>query len=135
MTIIILRHILYSVYLYRFPGLGPILSCLCHLIFIFSLIFIAINHITSLKQTLVFWTFLEWLLLFWMTTWMKRKFNFKVLLSFYLDFSSFQPGVAYKSVAYKKSLCSKTISCYNILLWIQQHLAFALIMLKLFILS
>ena len=41
------------------------MSYLCDLFFIFSLIFIAINHITSLKQTqLLFVPFLEYLLLF-----------------------------------------------------------------------
>ena len=40
-------------------------SYLCDLFFIFSLIFIAINHITSLKQTLLFFFhFLEYFLLF-----------------------------------------------------------------------
>ena len=41
------------------------MSYLCDLFLIFSLIFIAINHITSLKQShLVFEHFLEYLLLF-----------------------------------------------------------------------
>ena len=31
-----------------------------------------------------------------------RKFSLRVLLSFCLIFCQFQPGVAYKSVAYKK---------------------------------
>ena len=37
---------------------------LCDLFFIFSLIFIVINHITSFKQTYFFVHFLEHLLLF-----------------------------------------------------------------------
>ena len=56
-TIIILRHILYLV------CLGPYL--LCDLFFIFSLIFISVDHITSLKQTHLFFAyFLEYLVLF-----------------------------------------------------------------------
>ena len=35
---------------------------------------------------------------------MKNVKNFKVLLSICLSFSQFQSGVAYKSVAYKKSV-------------------------------
>ena len=73
---------------------------LCDLYFIFSLIFIVINHITSLKQTetrfscifftisllffrIIFRMFLEHY--FWMITW--------VLLNFRLFFCRFQPGV------------------------------------------
>ena len=33
-----------------------------------------------------------------------QKFNLRVLLSFCLFFCQFQPGVAYKIVAYKKSI-------------------------------
>ena len=63
-AIIILKHILYSVYLRSCLGLGLFMSHLCDLFFIFSLIFIVINHITSLKQThLFFENFLEYLLL------------------------------------------------------------------------
>ena len=41
------------------------MSYLCDLLFIFSLIFIAINHITSSRQTHLFFAhFLEYLLLF-----------------------------------------------------------------------
>ena len=57
-TVITLRHILYLIYL------GPCLG-LCYLFFIVSLIFIAINHIKSLKQTqLCFVHSLEYHLLF-----------------------------------------------------------------------
>ena len=46
-------------------GLGLYFSNLCDLCFFFSLIFIVINHITSLKRTLLFFVhFLEYLLLF-----------------------------------------------------------------------
>ena len=51
-AITILKHILYLVYSYLCLGLG--LSYLCNLFFIFSLVFIVINHITSFKQTYLF---------------------------------------------------------------------------------
>ena len=55
---------LYLVYLCPCLGLGLLMFYIYDLFFIFSLIFIVINHITSLKQTLIFCTFLEYLLLF-----------------------------------------------------------------------
>ena len=62
-TIIILTHILYLAYLCL--GLSLSMWCLCDLFFIFNFIFIAINHILSLKQTHLFFAhFLEYLLLF-----------------------------------------------------------------------
>ena len=64
-SINILRHILYLVYLYPCLGLGLFMAYLCDLVFIFSLIFIAINHITVFKQTyLIFANLLEYLQLF-----------------------------------------------------------------------
>ena len=61
-TIVILRHILYLVNLCPRLGLGLIMSYLCDLFFIFSLIFIVI---TLLKQVhLFFVNCLEQLLLF-----------------------------------------------------------------------
>ena len=64
-TIILLRQISYLVYLSPFLGLGLFILYLCDLFFIFSLIFIVINDITSFKQTyLLFVHFLEYLLLF-----------------------------------------------------------------------
>ena len=60
-TIIILRQILYFVYLCLYLGLGLFISYLSDL----NLIYIVIDHITSLKQThLVFAQFLKYLLLF-----------------------------------------------------------------------
>ena len=47
-------HILYLVYLGPCLGLGLIMSYLCDLFLIFSVIFITINHIASLKQTRLF---------------------------------------------------------------------------------
>ena len=93
-TIIILRHILCLVCLCPFLGLGLFMSYLCDLLFIFSLIFIVINHITSIKQTYLFFLhFLEYLHYFCMITWVKKvnnfqiaKFSLRVLLSFSLIF-------------------------------------------------
>ena len=63
--IIIQRHILYLLYLCKCLGLGLFILYLCDLLFIFSLIFIAITHITSPKETHFFFVhFLEYLLLF-----------------------------------------------------------------------
>ena len=60
-TIIILRQILYFVYLCLYLGLGLFISYLSDL----NLIYIVTDHITSLKQThLVFAQFLKYLLLF-----------------------------------------------------------------------
>ena len=53
-NIIILRQILYSAYLCPCLDLGLFMLYLCDLFFILSLIFIVINHITSLKQTHLF---------------------------------------------------------------------------------
>ena len=59
-TIIIQRHILYLVYLCPFLGLGLFMLYLYDLFFIFSLIFIAINHKTSFKQMYLFFVILGW---------------------------------------------------------------------------
>ena len=48
-TIIIMRHILYLVYLCPYLRLGLFILYLCDLSFIFSLIFIVIHYITSFK--------------------------------------------------------------------------------------
>ena len=62
---IILRDILHLVYLGPCLGLGLFMSYLCDLFLISSPIFITINHLTSLKQTDLFFVhFLEYLLVF-----------------------------------------------------------------------
>ena len=64
-TIIILRQILYLVYLCPCLGVGLFMLYLCDLFLIFSLIFVAISHIISLKQAQLFFVrFLEYLPLF-----------------------------------------------------------------------
>ena len=63
-AIIVLRYILCLVYLCPCLDLFLFMLYLCDPFFIFSLIFIIINHIISLKQdTLVFVHFLEYLIL------------------------------------------------------------------------
>ena len=58
-------HILYLVYLCPCLGLGLLMSYPCDLFFMFILIFIVINYITSLKQAhLVFVQLLKFLILF-----------------------------------------------------------------------
>ena len=59
-----MRHILHLLYLCPCLGLGLYISYICDLFFIFSLIFIVINHIISIKQTYLFFVrLLEYLLL------------------------------------------------------------------------
>ena len=73
--IIILRHILYLVYLCPCLGLDQFMSYICDLLFIFILIFSVINHATSSKQTYLFFVhFLECLLLFFIDN-MDEKAN------------------------------------------------------------
>ena len=79
--------------------------------FHFSLIFIVINLIMSLKQTHLF--FVHFLRISPIIlddkvdeeseqVFKQQNFNLRVLLSFCLTFCQFQPGIAHKSVAYKK---------------------------------
>ena len=112
-TIIITRHILYLVYLCSCLGLGLFMSYLCDLFFIFILILMVINNIISLKRTHLFFAhfFLLFPTTFYMITWMKKvnnfqiaKFSLRVLLNICLIFCKFQPDIAFKIVAYKKSL-------------------------------
>ena len=64
-SINILRHILYLLYLCPCLRLGLFMSNLCDLFFIFSPIFIVVNHATSFKQAYLFFVlFLEYLPLF-----------------------------------------------------------------------
>ena len=126
-----LRYILYLAYLCSCLGLGLFMSYLCDLFFIISLIFIIMNHITSLKQThlIFFCKFLKtYPIIFgqWQG-WRRRiifkypKFSLRVLLSFCLSFCQFQFGVAYKSVAYIKKVCMSLLPslqyCSQIIRW------------------
>ena len=63
-AIILLKDILYLVHLCSCLGQALCMSHLCDLIFIYSLIFVDINHITSFKQTYLFFVhFLDYPLL------------------------------------------------------------------------
>ena len=53
-TIIILRNVLYLVYLRLYLGVGLFMSYLLDAFFIFRLVFIIMNHIISLKQASLF---------------------------------------------------------------------------------
>ena len=87
-TIIILRHILYLVYLCPYLVLGLSMWHLCDLFLIFNLISIVINHINPLKQThLAFVRFLKYFQLFLDDSIRKRIiFSLRMLLSFCLFF-------------------------------------------------
>ena len=88
------------------------MSYLCELIFIFSFIFIVINHISSFQQTyLLFVPFLEYLLSFLDDNVDERKQANSSHSEYCLGFAwffawifllEFQVRVAYKSVAYKR---------------------------------
>ena len=88
-SIIILRHFLYLLYL----GLGLFMSYLCDLLFIFIFIFIMINCTISWIQTHFFCLFFFCLC----------RIALLCLITFgwwrwLIFFGQFQPGVAYKSV-------------------------------------
>ena len=58
------------------------------------------------KKTCFFAYFLEHVLLILSDNVDELKFSLRVLLSICLIFCQFQPGVAYKSIAYKKACIS-----------------------------
>ena len=99
--IIILRPILYLVYLCSCLGLVLFLSYLGDPFSIVSLIFITINHIISFKQIHLFFAKIlrishisfgrrKWIIFKY------QKFSLRVLLSFCLTSCQFSLGVAYK---------------------------------------
>ena len=109
-SIILQRHFLYFLYLCPYPDLGlHVVSMWSFFILIF--IFIMVNHIISWIQThTCYFAFRICSIIFgWWRVWRMciilnyQKFSFRVLLSICLIFNQFQPGVAYKSVAYKKN--------------------------------
>ena len=108
------RGMLYFVYLSL--CLRRVYSCLIHAICFFTMIFIfiTINHITSLMQKNLFFGHVC------------QKFFLRVLLSFCLIFSQFQPGVTYKNVVYKKA-------CISLKIWsliTHQHYNFKILVIK-----
>ena len=96
-----LRHILQLVYLCPCVGLSLFNFYPKDLFFILSLIFIVINHITSLNRRNCFlYIFQNISYYFWMITWMKKANNFqipKVLLDCFAQLLLFV--VAYFSLA------------------------------------
>ena len=83
-----------------------LIYAICFLIIIF--IFITINHLISLTQKNLF------------SAHACQKFRLRVLLSFCLFFSKFQPGVDYKSLAYKKQcvVLKASSTCEHEKIWI-----------------
>ena len=110
-SIIILRHFLYLLYLCSCLDLGLFMSYLCDLFFIFIFIFIIIDHIISWIQTHLFFCLFSRICpnIFARAMWIifkQQNFSLRVLLSICLIFCQFKPGVAYKSVAsIKKHVC------------------------------
>ena len=107
-SIIILRHFLYLLYLCPSLDQGLLISYLCYLFFIFIFIFIMVNRMNAdtLVLLLIFQNVSYY---FYMITWMRNmnyfqllKFSLRALLSICLFFCHFQPRVACESVAYKK---------------------------------
>ena len=82
----------YIFYICLYVCLGLCMSYSWNLFAIIIFIFIINNHITSLIQTNLFFGN------------DCQTFSLRVLLRFCLNFCKFQPGVAYKSVVYKKSV-------------------------------
>ena len=82
------------------------MSYRCDLFFTILFIFIIIDHTISLKQARLFFSDILFS--------SSQRFRLKVLLSFCLILSQFQPGVAYKSVAYKKKRADFQITFDNI---------------------
>ena len=82
-----------------------VLFCLCliYVIYFFIIIFffITIKHVISLTLKNLFGGHVC------------QKLNLRVLLRFCLIFCQFQPGVAYKSVAYKKACIMVRENSYN----------------------
>ena len=124
-TIIILRNFLCLVYLSLFLGLVLFKSYLCDPLFIFSTIFIIINHIISLRQTHLFFTnFFSHHL--WMITWIKKVNNFQTakvqpqgVAQFLLDFfANFRLVLLIKVLLIKKcvfKIRNKTfaVNCFS----------------------
>ena len=85
------RHAVFSLFV-SCLRLGLYISYLCHHLTIIIFIFIKLNHTISVIQTNLFLGHIC------------QKFSLRVLLSSCLIFCQFQPGIAYKSVAYKNSV-------------------------------
>ena len=109
-SIIIVRHFLYLLYLCPCIDSGQFISYLCDLFFIFIFICIMINRLISWIQTHCFAYYLKYALLFLDDNVDEDVNNFQIVkvqphgnASHLLDFCQFQPGIAYKSVSHKKA--------------------------------
>ena len=89
-------------------GLDPFLLHICDLFFIFSLIFIVSDNLIKTHALCFFVCVLEFFLLFLDESLVQKNKYFSKSKSsvsrccFSLIFCQFQPGIAYKRVAYKK---------------------------------
>ena len=123
-SIIILRHFLYLLYLCPCLDLGLFMSYLCDLFFIFIFIFIMINRMNTDTLVLLL-IFQNMSYYFWMITWMKNLNNFQVakvqpqvaaqqLLNF---FASFSLALLIKVLLIKKACnpirAASTTNCYK----------------------
>ena len=119
--ITILRHFLYLLYLCPCLDLGPFISYLYGLCFIFIFIFILINPIIPWIQTHLFFCSLFYDLRYylWMITWMKNEQfpNVQGAAWHLLDFLPILAWSCSKKFAYKKTC--KLLS-FN-LLWYISH--------------
>ena len=88
--IFLARHAIFSTFI---SVCLQLIYVICLTIIIF--IFIIINHIISLIQTKLCFEHVC------------QKFSIRVLFSFFLAFGQFQPGIACKTVAYKKGCNQK----------------------------
>ena len=70
-----MTHFTFSIFVPKFRRPGLFMSYICDLFFIFSLIFIAIYHITSLKQTHLFLYIFKNISFY---VWMKKANNFQI---------------------------------------------------------
>ena len=78
-TIIILRQILHLVYSSPCLYLFLLASNLCDQFLIISFIFIVLNNKSSHKKTHLFYAhFLEYIILVWMMTWIKKVNSFQI---------------------------------------------------------
>ena len=132
-SIAIVRHFLYLLYLcplldlqsatkiVRLTPLAPLFNVGCKFAWYLCACLTLFSHEYRLACSLAY--FLEYVLWSISSTlgwrmWIifkYQKFSFRVLLSIYVFFCKFWPGVAYKSVAYKKNPISRELQCNVIL--------------------
>ena len=108
-SIIILKHFLYLLYLCPCLDVGLFMSYLCNFFFSFSSSFLLTYFFFCLFFRICTINFgwqrgwRMWIIFKW------PKFSLRVLLNICSIFCQFQPGFAYKSVAYKTSVYSNFV--------------------------